>query len=64
MIYSLGGELVFSESASVGAGYHEFIWQGDDRFGQDVANGVYLAYVEIKIGNKRIKKVLKIAILR
>lgn len=64
LIYTMGGEIVFSDSKRVDRGYHEFLWEGDDRYNENVANGLYLGYMEIKTGGKTYKKVLKIAILR
>lgn len=64
LIYTQGGELVYSESMRVSRGYNEFLWEGDDRYRDEVPNGLYLGYMEIKSGGKTYKKVLKIAILR
>lgn len=64
LIYTLGGELVFSESKDVPRGYHEFLWEGSDRYKDAVPNGVYLGYMEVKTSTKTYKKVLKIAILK
>jgi len=64
-VYSLGGELIYSDSMQCSSGYNEFIWDGMDRFSRSAANGVYLGYVEIKMSDGTvIKKVNKIAILR
>lgn len=64
IVYTVGGEQVFSERQSVGSGYHEFIWDGEDRFRQSVPNGVYLAYIEVKTNGRTYKQVKKIAVLR
>jgi hypothetical protein len=64
-VYSLGRELIYSDSKQCSSGYNEFVWDGLDRFSKDAANGIYLAYVEIKLSDGTvIKKVNKIAILR
>ncbi|MDR1996860.1 MAG: carboxypeptidase regulatory-like domain-containing protein [Candidatus Margulisbacteria bacterium] len=63
-VYTVGGELVFQDDRRFPAGYGEFLWDGDNLYRQRLPNGVYLAYVEIDTGSRRLKKVLKIAILR
>jgi hypothetical protein len=63
-VYSLGRELVYEKNKTYQGGYNEAIWDGEDLFNDKVANGVYLAFIEIDTGSEKIKKVLKIAILR
>ena len=45
-------------------GYNELIWDGTDKDGQEVANGVYFAVVRATYQEKTIEKILKVAKLK
>ena len=65
-IYTLAGELVkdISETCS-GGKYNYFIWDGRNKSGQEVANGVYYGFVELT-GKKPDKKdaTFKMAVIK
>jgi hypothetical protein len=63
-VYTLGGDKVYENTRQFAPGYNEFVWDGDDLFGDSIPNGVYLAYIEVDTGNEKIKKVIKIAVLK
>ena len=63
-IYSVNGDLVHSEKQTSTSGYSEFVWDGDAEWGDVVENGGYLAYVIADAGGKKVKKLIKIAVLR
>ncbi|MDR2431041.1 MAG: hypothetical protein LBD99_02135 [Candidatus Margulisbacteria bacterium] len=63
-VYTIGGELVYQDDRRFPPGYGEFVWDGDNLYRQKLPNGVYLGYVEVDTGGKKLRKVLKIAILR
>ena len=45
-------------------GYNELIWDGTDKDGNEVANGVYFAVVKASYEGETIEKILKVAKLR
>lgn len=69
-IYSINGNEVFyrhySHGDSVGGqvGFNRIEWDGRDKFGEDVANGPYVAYAMAKINGETIKKKVKIVVLK
>lgn len=68
-IYSISGELLKSEKVAKGqfggqAGYNELVWNGKNRWGEEVANGVYLGYLIVDTGSRKTKGKVKIAILK
>ncbi|MFC1595826.1 choice-of-anchor Q domain-containing protein [Candidatus Margulisiibacteriota bacterium] len=63
-IHSLNGDLMYSTSKVSGIGYDEITWNGRDEWGENVANGGYLAYMIAKSGSTERKVLLKIAVLR
>jgi len=68
-IFSISGEKLFEKDIPSGSpGGAEFLnsvdWNGQNSFGEPVANGVYIAYLTANDGTTTIKKKLKIAVLR
>jgi len=68
-VYSISGELLFNMEASkdepgAQAGYNEIIWNGRNKFGEVVSNGVYLGYLIIDDGKHKTKEKVKIAVLK
>ena len=56
-IYALSGELQWHVHVGSGesggqVGYNRVVWDGKNTFGEEVANGVYLAYVVAKADGK------------
>ena len=58
-VYDLQGRLVQTLiNENLEAGYHEVLWNGDDRSGRSVASGLYLARLQSGGLNKTVKLVL------
>ena len=63
-IHSYDGELIYSDKQDSSLGYSEFRWDGQDRWGNAIRNGGYLAYLLADDGRSTVKKLVKIAILK
>lgn len=68
-IYTVDGRFVraFSTSDATAAGdsgYHEIVWDGIDRRGRRVSNGVYFYRLDIQKGRRRIERTMKLAVVR
>jgi M6 family metalloprotease-like protein len=65
-IHTLNGELIFKHERAYTPGAHIIDWNGQDEWGNIVANGLYIGYLIIDDDNsgKSEKKVIKIAVLR
>lgn len=62
-IYTVSGRHIrtLRESLQNVANYREIIWDGTDRKGEEVANGVYFAKIIAKRGDEKIEKIVKLA---
>jgi hypothetical protein len=65
-IYTVAGRLIntLQETERAVVNYRALTWDGRDKDGEDVANGVYFARIIASQGGKRIEKVLKMAKVR
>ncbi|MFH1429737.1 MAG: hypothetical protein ABIH39_08360, partial [Candidatus Margulisiibacteriota bacterium] len=64
-IHALNGAVVYSDRIDGNVGYNELVWDGRDRSGNPVANGVYLGYIRAKNERGDLKLgVVKIAVIR
>jgi len=65
-IYTVAGRLIntLEETERGVVNYRTLTWDGRDKDGEDVANGVYFARVIASQGGKRVEKVLKMAKVR
>jgi len=63
-IHSINGRLIYEDEKNCSVGYSEFIWDGSDKWGNDVVNGGYIGYLIVKSGNKKIARKIKIAVYR
>ena len=70
VVYTLAGERIWSKSIDAGQPgataelNQELTWDGANSFGEQIANGVYIAYMIIDDGSTKVKKKFKIAVLR
>ena len=61
-IYTIGGRRICQISPqTVTAGYNFINWDGRDKYGDILANGVYLYRVKAKNGNESVSTIGKIA---
>jgi len=63
-IHSLNGNLLYNYKMAGNSGYNEFIWSGQDSWGQKVSNGIYLGYILARSGGEVKKSVVKIAVVK
>jgi len=65
-IYTVAGRLIstLEETERAVINYRTLTWDGRDKDGEDVANGVYFARIIASQGGKRVEKVLKMAKVR
>ena len=63
-IYTVSGRLIQELEAIAQAGFNKIEWDGLDRNGDRLANGVYLYKVIVDDGQKKIEKIEKLAVLR
>jgi hypothetical protein len=69
-IYSISGELLWRKDIATGdinggnLGFNSVEWDGQNRFGETVANGVYIAYLIFRDDEDKIVKKHKIAVLK
>ena len=65
-IYTVAGRLIstLEETERTVINYRTLTWDGRDKDGEDVANGVYFARIIASQGGKRVEKVLKMAKVR
>jgi len=75
-IYTVSGRLIkrimedentIHDTRGFGAknlGYNELMWDGTDREGVKVANGVYFAFIRAKLGDETREEILKVAKLK
>ena len=68
-MYSISGERVWDKEIQANisggtTGSNSIEWNGKNRWGEHLANGVYIAYLEFKGSGKTIRKKLKIAVLK
>lgn len=75
-IYTVSGRLIkritedentIHDTRGFGAknlGYNELMWDGTDRNGVKVANGVYFAFIRAKLGDETREEILKVAKLK
>ena len=62
-IYTINGDLIYSNQENVGYGYNEFTWNGFDK-SQKVLNGGFYVYVIAEKNGQKVKKFTKIAVIR
>jgi flagellar hook assembly protein FlgD len=63
-IYTVAGRLIREVSilpGQVQTGFNRILWDGRDAEGDEVANGVYLAVVKIKAGDRWLQETAKLA---
>jgi hypothetical protein len=63
-IYAVSGRLIQEIDAMAQPGFNKIEWDGRDRNGDRLANGVYLYKVIVDDGQKKIEKIEKLAVLR
>lgn len=68
-IYSISGEMLAHMTYVAGdkggsAGFNSVTWDGTNRFSEVVANGVYIAYIIARDGDKTVVGKVKIAVLK
>ncbi len=64
-IYTVTGRLIQELYGTTVVGYNDAItWDGTDRDGDEIANGVYLYKIIIRDGNRKIEHIDKLVILR
>ena len=65
-VYSVAGRLVWTDEKTVSAGPNAFLWNGRDRGGDRVANGVYLVQLDARpsAGGGRAKHLERVVVLR
>ena len=64
-IYTIAGRLIETlEGYTTVAGYNEIAWNGTDRDGNTLANGVYLYKIILKLDGKTKEKIEKMVVLK
>ena len=63
-IYNINGQLIRTlESGQVNAGYHQVLWNATDKFGNQVAGGVYFYQIMVK-GEKNFNVTKKMVLMK
>ena len=64
-IYSIGGKKIFSlEKTNAPKGFNIIYWNGQNSFGDDLANGVYIYHIEAVSQNEKISQLGRLAKFR
>ena len=63
-IYTVRGRLIQELEGTARPGFNKIFWDGRDRDGDLVANGVYLYKIIVDDGQKRLEKIEKLAVIR
>ncbi len=58
-VFSVAGELVYRFPEDYGEDIYQYVWDGRNENGEEVASGIYLLKIEVA-GNSQIKKVAKV----
>ena len=63
-IYTVTGRLIQELEGIAQPGFNKLYWDGRDRDGDKLANGVYLYKIIVDDGQHKIEKIEKLAVLR
>ena len=63
-IYTVTGRLIQELETVARPGFNRLYWDGRDRDGDKLANGVYLYKIIVNDGQRKIEKIEKLAVLR
>ncbi|HLA69389.1 MAG TPA: C25 family cysteine peptidase [Bacteroidota bacterium] len=66
-IYAVSGRLLYERMlypGEVKLGFNRIVWNGRDRDGDEIANGVYFYKISVQLGDKSVEAIEKLAKLR
>jgi hypothetical protein len=66
-IHAVSGRLLYERilyPGEVKLGFNRIVWNGRDRDGDDIANGVYFYRISVRMGDKTVEAIEKLAKLR
>lgn len=63
-IYTISGKQIWTQTITGTTGFNTLNWDGKNRYGEVVANGIYIAYLIANDGDSNEKGKLKIAVLK
>ncbi len=63
-IYTVSGRLIQEINDIARPGFNKIYWDGRDRDGDELANGVYIYKIVVDDGEKRVEKIEKMAVVR
>jgi hypothetical protein len=64
-IFTVAGRMIYKiENSQIGAGFQQIFWDGRDKDGDSLANGVYLYKVIVTADGKQKEKIEKLVVMR